>query len=213
MIALLRLAKWAVAAVASAAALALLAGASGAPLPYHDSDVARLRLSWRALPERIEVCRVRSAEELAELGEHMRQRMDCDGRFASYTLRVELDGHVLDESVVRGSGLRHDRPLYVLRDFDMPPGVHHARVSLIRRERPTPDSASGPSARATADTGIFAGRAERESVERSRRAQAAIPERLVLDTTMRFTPARVVLVTYNVDRRALTPCSTPCQQR
>lgn len=213
MIATRLLAKWAVAAVASAAVLALLAAASGARLPYHDGGMARLRLSWRALPERIEVCRERSAEELEELGEHMRQRMDCDGRFASYTLRVELDGHVLDESVVRGSGLRHDRPLYVLRDFDVPAGIHHARVSLIRRERATPDSTPGQSARATADTGIFAGRAERESVERSRRTRAAIPERLVFDTTVTFTPGRVLLLTYDVDRRALAPCSLPCQHR
>ena len=42
---------------ATAGGLVLLAHASAAPWPYHTSGQARLRLSWSARPERIEVCR------------------------------------------------------------------------------------------------------------------------------------------------------------
>jgi len=199
-----RLARWLTVALVSAAALFVMARASAARLPWHDGSAARLRLSWRAVPERIEVCRVLSAEELAERAEHMRQRMSCDGRFATYALRVEADGQLLDESVVRGSGLRHDRPLYLLRDFELPGGVHRVRISFTRRERTDADTTTtAPATTMDADTGLFAGRAGRETVERSRRARAAIPARLVLDTSMNFPPARVTLITFDADRKAL----------
>jgi hypothetical protein len=203
-IALRRLTRWMVATVASAAVLALMASASSAPLPYHDAGLARLRLSWSARPERIEVCRALSAKELAEREEHMRQRLECDGRFATYVLRVAADGKVLGETVVRGAGLRHDRPLYLLRDFDLTSGVHHVAVSFARREPADRNTqpVAVPLAPGT-DTGIFAGRAEREAVERVRRFEAAIPPRLGLDTSLTFLPDRVVIVTLNPDRRAL----------
>jgi hypothetical protein len=174
------------------------------PLAYHGSGTARLRLSWSARPERIEVCRTLSAEELARQLEHMRQRVQCDGRFATYALRVEADGRVLDQVVVRGSGLRHDRPLYVLRDFDLAAGVRRVRVSFARRERTEGETAAvAATPSAEADTGIFAGRAAREALERERRAQVAMPPQLLLDTSMVFVPSRILLVTFDADRRAL----------
>lgn len=134
----------------------------------------------------------------------MRQRVECDGRFATYTLRVEADERLLAESVVRGAGLRHDRPIYLLRELPVPSGPHRVRVSFARRERPNERSAADTAGvRSEADTGIFAGRAEREEVERSRRRRAAIPSLLVLDTTLVFPPEGVVLVTLNAERRVL----------
>jgi hypothetical protein len=53
------------------------------------------------------------------------------------------------------------------------------------------------------DSGIFAGRAEREADEHARRARAAIPAMPVLDTSLTFTPQRVKLITFDRDRRAL----------
>lgn len=199
-----RLTRWVVTGLASALALFVMARASALPLPYHSGDSARLRLSWNARPERIEVCRERSAEELARLEEHMRQRVECEGRFATYALRVAVDDRVLDETVVRGSGLRNDRPIYLLRDFDVAGGVHRVRISFTRRE--STDSATpavAPRLSQRADTGIFAGRAEREAFERTRRARAAIPPRLTIDTSMTFVPGRVLIVTFDADRRAL----------
>jgi len=199
-----RLLRWAAALVASAAALFLMARASAAPLPYHPAGTARLRLSWSARPERIETCRALSQEELEREEEHMRQRVVCDGHFTTYNLRVEADGRLLSESVVRGAGLRHDRPVYLLRDFDLSSGLHHVRLSFTRRERTDGDAAVAVApASAAVDTGIFAGRAEREVVERARRARAAIPALLLLDTTLAFAPERVIVVTFNPDRRTL----------
>ena len=199
-----RLARGLTVAVASAAGLVVIARTSAVPLPFHGAETGRLRLSWTARPERIERCRVRSAEQLAELEAHMRQRVECDGRFATYALRIVADGVVIGESVVRGAGLRHDRPLYLLRDLDLPAGTHRVRISLTRRETTDDDAAAfADVATVEADTGIFAGRAARESQEHARRAQGAIPASLVLDTTLLFTPRQVVLVTFNRDRRAL----------
>jgi hypothetical protein len=133
----------------------------------------------------------------------MRQRVRCEGGFATYTLRVEADGRVLGESVVRGAGLRHDRPLYLLRDYPIAGGTHRVRVSFVRREHTERDTAVVDTASQSSDAGVPAGRADREKIERSRRQRAAIPPRLVLDTSLTFAPAHVVMITFNPDRRTL----------
>jgi hypothetical protein len=203
-IAVLSPARLVAAGVATALALWLIAQASAVPLAFHDSTGARLRLSWIARPERIEVCRTVSAEELEQREEHMRQRVECDGRFATYLLRVESDGRVIGETVVRGAGLRHDRPLYLLREYDIAPGVHRVRVSFTRREKTDDDAAAfAKTTSVGADTGIFAGRAEREEVEHTRRARAAIPAHVELDSTLAFAPRQVMVVTFAQERRAL----------
>ena len=192
------------AGAATAGALLLIVRASAAPLPLHGGHSARLRVSWSARPERIEVCRTLSAEELESREEHMRQRVECDGRSATYTLRVEADGRRIDETVVRGGGLRHDRPIHLLRDLELSPGTHRVRVTFTRRERTDDDAAAfAPAVSTTVDTGIFAGRAEREAVEHARRARAAIPARLVFDTVLAFVPRRVAIVTFDQERRTL----------
>ncbi len=187
-----------------AASLALLAWASAVPIPLHAPDSARLRLSMSARPERIEVCRTLSEEELANVPEHMRQRVSCDGTFATYALDIEVDGRAIGTSVVRGGGLRHDRPLHLLRDFAVPPGQHRLRVVLTRRETPNGDTlAPSGAVGAEVDTGLYAGRAQREANERSRRAGAAMPASLVLDTLVTLAPQRVALVTFNSEHRIL----------
>ncbi len=192
------------ATVATGVALVGLARLSAAPVPYHPGSAARLRLSWSARPERIEVCRTVSREELEEREEHMRQRVECDGRFATYDLRVTVDGESVAESVVRGGGFRHDRSMYLLREIEIPSGRRHVRVTFTRREENVANGvAPAADAPAATDTGIFAGRATREVAERARRARAAVPARLVLDTTMSVSDRRVVVITYDHERRAL----------
>ena len=199
-----RLARWLAIVIGTAAAVWGLAWLSAAPFAARRSLPSRLRLSWSARPERIEVCRTLSAAELASREEHMRQRVECDGRFATYALHVEADGRVLHESVARGAGLRHDRPLYLLREIDLEPGIHRVQISFTRREKTDDDAAAftGPTPTGT-DTGLFAGRAQREAVERARRARAAIPSRLSVDTTVTFSRDRVFVVTFDAERRAL----------
>jgi hypothetical protein len=205
---------WTLAMTASAVTMFFLARASAAPLPYHRAGMARLRLSWSARPERIESCRAVSHEQLEREEEHMRQRVACEGRFATYALRVEADGRRMTESVIRGAGLRHDRPMYLLRDFALSSGVRHVRIVFSRRERKDEDAAvDEPIGGAESDTGLFAGRAEREAVERARRKRAAIPARLVLDTVLNFAPDRVIVVTFDADRRVLDVLDRPPRSR
>ena len=190
--------------VAIVAGVAFLRYLSAAPVPYHPEESARLRLSWSARPERIEVCRKLSAEELERLAEHMRQRVSCEGVFATYTLRIGVDGNVIGESIIRGAGLRNDRPLYLLRDYVVPPGTHRFQVTLTRREKTDDDAAAYEKAVVPeTDTGLYAGRAQREATERSRRARAAIPASLTLDTVFSLTPRQIALITFNAERRAL----------
>jgi hypothetical protein len=182
-------------------AAVLLAWVSAAPLPFNRSDLGRLRLSWTARPERIERCRTLSEEEVAKLPEHMRRRVECEGRFASYALRVEVDGEVIGDAVVRGGGFRHDRPIFLLREYPVSPGTHRVRLTFNRREtveERVENQDSLPSV--AADTGLYGGRTQRELAERVRRRQAAIPPRLELDTTMTIGRRGVALVTWDAER-------------
>jgi len=199
-----RAGRWMAANLATALALFGLARLSAAPIPYHAGGAALLRLSWSARPERIEICRTLSQKELEEREEHMRQRVECDGRFATYDLRVTVDGRSVAESVVRGGGFRHDRSIYLLREVDIPSGERHLQVTFTRREKTVEDGASlATRAPGATDTGLFAGRAAREVTERARRARAAVPARLMLDTTITLGARRVVVITYDHERRVL----------
>jgi hypothetical protein len=105
---------------------------------------------------------------------------------------------------VRGAGLRHDRSAYLLRDIDLPSGPHRVVISFTRREKTDDDAAAfAPAASAANDTGLFAGRASREAVEHARRARAAVPARLMLDTTITLAARQVAVVTFDHERRML----------
>ncbi|HEU4761783.1 MAG TPA: hypothetical protein VFS74_05635, partial [Gemmatimonadales bacterium] len=132
--------------------------------------------------------------------------VECEGHFASYALVVKLDGQPADTAIVRGAGMRHDRPMYLLRSCDVPAGRRRVRVEFTRRERSETkhDGDDDDSERRTsADSGISAGRAQREAVERARRGKAAIPPRLVLDTVLDVAPREVIVLTFNQERRVL----------
>jgi hypothetical protein len=202
-------------AVATAAAAAGIAAGSGPPLPFHGNDAARLRLSWTARPERIEQCRTLSEEELALRPEHMRQRVECEGGFATYALEIAVDGRRLAQAVIMGGGVRNDRPIHDLRDLDVTPGEHRVRVSLTRREADAsngdsdddPDEHDGSGE--DDDSGISDDRAERERAERTRRQRAALPAAVVLDTTLRMEPGRVAVITFDADQRRFTMVPMP----
>ena len=201
---------WAFAILVSGVALFGLARGSAAWVPAPNASSAAVRLSWSARSQRIEACRTLTAKELAEREEHMRQRVECEGRFATYGLTVDVDGRLLHESIVRGGGLRHDRPLHVLRELTVPPGTHRLGVRFVIRDTVKIDSTGTlglPSQ--GADTGLFAGRAQREVTERERRERAAIPATLVLDTTLTFDRGQVVVITYDPAITALRLLSEP----
>ncbi len=194
-----------VATGASAVVALLLLAATAPALPWRRADHGVLRLSWRARPERVEICREPSAEELERIAEHMRQRLLCEGSSASYQLRVVVDDVVIDTAVVRGGGLRHDRLIHVLRDYALAGGTHRVTITLERRER----VAKAPDDDDHDDDGTSADRAVREATERRRGRQAALPSRLVLDTVLAIEPGRVALMTFSSSDRSLVLRTRP----
>ena len=161
--------------------IAGLVWASNAPMKTQASSDALLRLAWSARPERVETCREQSSEELARLPQHMRQPLVCEGTAASYRLEVRHNGRVIVEQTVHGGGLRRDRRLYVLRELALPAGEADISVRLDRIETPDGTVRSAPAS-----------------------AQATVPPQLSLATRVRFSPRRVVLITYDAERRELT---------
>src|SRR4030095_4356839 len=119
-----------------AAALLVTIGISWASAVRMPSSpaVAVLRLAWTARPERIEDCRQQSDEELSKLPAHMRQSMSCVGTSATYRLEVHWNGRLIVRQTIRGGGLRHDRPLYLFRNIDLPPGDAAIHVTFQRVE-------------------------------------------------------------------------------
>ncbi len=192
---------WRVAGVA-AMVIVLLALREGSSVRLRNpaGDQAWIRLSWSARPERVEQCRRRSDEELAARPEHMRLRLECTGTFARYRLRLSVDEAEVLSEIVRGGGFRHDRPMHVLHEAAVRPGLVRVRVSLVRIDTVEAVSVAGES-----DSGAVAmsEREAREQEERVRQAGEGIPPELGLDTTLTLGAGRVVLITYDGTRRAL----------
>jgi hypothetical protein len=173
--------------------LAGIAWASNASIPAHRSSDAVLRVAWSALPERVETCREASADELARLPPHMRQRLVCEGAAASYRLTVRAAGAVRADRVVRAGGLRHDRRLYVFEEVRLPAGEADIDVRFDRVEAASATGAVRPSASAS-----------------PRRSNSdAAPPHLAYAERVSFVPGRVVLVTYDAGRRNLIAVTPP----
>ncbi|HZJ00639.1 MAG TPA: hypothetical protein VFD22_08240 [Gemmatimonadaceae bacterium] len=196
--------RWSLSALVTALLLAAVARLSGSPVSTGNAGASRLRLSWTARPERIETCRTLSQKELEEREEHMRLRVECEGRFATYALKVFVGEQLVHSSVVHGAGLRNDRPIFLLRDIDVAPGTRRVLVSFTRREKTDGDSAKIEKEHDDDDSsGIFRGRAEREREERSRRARAAIPPKLLLDSIVSFHAGDALVLTFDSERGRL----------
>ena len=163
------------AVVATVAALLAVSALTRVSYTAHGSDAALLRLSWQARGERIEHCRRASAEELAVQAAHMRQELVCEGRrVAPYRLTVAVDGAVIADGPVDGSGGKGDGALYVLNESAVSPGTHRVHVRFIRER-----DASEPAA---------------DSLHDARRQ--TVPPLLTLDTALVFRRRAVTLVTY-----------------
>lgn len=166
--------------VALAATLAL-AALSRAPQHAYGDEVGLLRLSWSGQPERIETCRTVPEEELENLPRHMRQAVVCEGRAAEYHLTVVQNGETLADGAVWGGGVRHDRPIYLYREFPFSPGAHRLIVRFTLRDASAEDTEPGE----------------------SHTRLDALPRTLDLDTTLTVGAREVVLVTYDAERGAL----------
>jgi hypothetical protein len=194
-----------VGAVMAVAATLSMVGLSRAPLSAYPDDTPVLRLAWSARPERIERCRTLTDAELADVPAHMRQRVQCEGRSASYRLSVSVDGRPALDTLVTGGGARSDRPVYVFRELDVPAGQHEVVVRFEREkisEAEAGGSVEGKNGGVAEDT-LMAGRAPREAEERRRRQGEAVPPLMELTTNISAAVREVMLVTYDIDRRAL----------
>jgi len=87
-----------------------------------------VRLSWRAVGQRVEECRVLSEDELAALPAHMRRKEVCEGRLAPFALEAKLDGDPVLRRELRAAGAREDRPTYVFEELRVEPGPHRLDV-------------------------------------------------------------------------------------
>jgi hypothetical protein len=183
------------------------------------SAAAVLRLAWTARPERVEDCRSQTEEELSKLPAHMRQAVVCEGTTASYRLEVRYQGDVIAEQVVRGGGLRHDRPLYVSRDIQLPPGDAVISVRFVRVDPQTSSTGSRKedSKRSRVeplDSGAQSDvmdpdRRRREGEERRHSREETVPPLLSLERQLHFASRQVILVTYDSERREFVTLEEP----
>ncbi len=118
----------------AAGAVSLLLGFGVAALSQwpvrSELDHAVVRLSWRTEPVRVETCRTLTPEELEGVPAHMRRAEECVGAYADYELRLQMDDGQPRVDTLSPSGLREDRPVYVLIDTPVVPGAHSLVVTF-----------------------------------------------------------------------------------
>ena len=191
--------------LAFAATVALTRASSVSVSPHGEQAV--LRLAWTARPERIEDCRQQSDEELSKLPAHMRQSMSCVGTSATYRLEVHWNDRLIVRQTIRGGGLRRDRPLYLFRNIELPPGDAAIHVTFQRVESVTPpthrNTSPGERDEERHSEAMGDDRRRRETEERIRGREEAIPPSLSLERSLHLESRKVVLVTYDAERRAL----------
>lgn len=91
---------------------------------------AALRIALRTSLGQVEVCRDRSAEELAALPAHMRLPRVCEIRTVDYRLRLSIDGEPKLDRTVEHRGVRRNRPLVVDELLRLEPGRHRVDLSF-----------------------------------------------------------------------------------
>ncbi len=139
---LLRLALRLAVPLALMAALSTLAHLPvGAP-----PEGAALRLALRTAAARVEICRDRTADELAALPAHMRQARVCEETAIDYRLRVAIDGDVVLDRRVTHRGVRRTRPLVVDVDLPVAPGGRLLEVEFLPVDPPADAAGSLPAA-------------------------------------------------------------------
>lgn len=178
------------AAVGFAVVVTLGVGAlSQLPYDAESGDHAVVRLAWRVRGIRVDDCRPLSPEELERLPSHMRITETCEGRMLPYRLRLFLDERPVVDQLIRASGARGDRPLYVYHEEHVAPGVLSVRVEF-ELQTEMGDARSGD--------GAVPGR-QLESLER----EHLTPMALELVAEVSLAAGEVALVTYDAEGRRL----------
>lgn len=93
-------------------------------------DEALLRLSFKHPGKPVGECRERTAEELAKLPPHLRNKIECPRERSPVRAVVELDGKPLYDEVFRPAGLKRDGAAAGYRRLAIPAGRHTLTVGF-----------------------------------------------------------------------------------
>jgi hypothetical protein len=111
----------------------------------------------------------------------------CEGKVLPYRLTVAIDEMPVVNELVRASGARQDRPLYVYREIPLVAGSHRIQAEFVRQGTLGAETRAEERAEDHAEHGDI----------------AAAPERLALDTTLALREREITLLTYDVDTESL----------
>ncbi len=93
-------------------------------------DLATIKLSLRHPGERLGECRIRSAEEMAELALNMRIPEVCPRERSALLLELELDDEIVFSETLPPRGLHDDGMASAYRRISVSAGKHHLKVRL-----------------------------------------------------------------------------------
>ncbi|MEX2531293.1 MAG: hypothetical protein WD960_11015 [Gemmatimonadota bacterium] len=125
--------RWVAAVFLTAVVIGGVALLSNLTLPAAAPTGGVLHLDWRLRGEEAGPC-TQVARESEDLPAHMRNPDACSGALPDYNLRLWIDGELRLDEVVRGGGIRGDRPLTVYRGLPLEPGERQVRVEFVRAD-------------------------------------------------------------------------------
>lgn len=154
------LARWGIRALRVVVPLAMMSAVAAiAHLPVGEpASGSALRLALRTAAARVEVCRDRTAAELAALPAHMRQVRICTETAVDYRLTVAVDGAARLDRRVEHRGVRRTRPLAVDAELPVAAGRHRVTVDFLPIDPPAEAAATLPAPRFDAEVDFAAGR-------------------------------------------------------
>jgi hypothetical protein len=154
------LARWGIRALRVAVPLALIGAiAAIAHLPVGEpAPGSALRLALRTAAARVEVCRDRTAAELAALPAHMRQVRVCTETAVDYRLSVAIDGVARLDRRVEHRGVRRTRPLAVDAELPLAAGRHRVTVDFLPIDPPAEAAGTLPAPTFDAEVEFAPGR-------------------------------------------------------
>lgn len=100
------------------------------PYRHLPPDTALVKVSLQHAGQRKEVCRERSAEELAKLAPNMRVASVCPRERVPVSVQIELDGKTIVDVSVPPSGLAKDLSSTLYRRVNVPAGEHRVVAKL-----------------------------------------------------------------------------------
>ena len=121
--------------------------ATSPPYVHLKPGDALVKLTFQHAGQRKEVCRERSAEELARLAPNMRAATVCPRERVPVEVEIAMDGKPLFAVVAPPTGLSKDGASTVYRRIEVPAGKHH----FAARMKDAPAGGFGVAAERTVD--------------------------------------------------------------